>query len=99
MVAQRASTSRTPKFIHANACVSRKTVRFLGFPTLLESLYTPDLLLLVTPCGDVVYVTKFNYKRLSIISLAGHYVEGADYTIGAYDNSAPMSTTMMMVDL
>ena len=50
-----------------------------------------------TVSGDVVHVTKFNYKRPSIISLAGHYVEGADYTIGAYDNSAPKSTTMMMM--
>ena len=47
--------------------------------------------------GDVVYVTKFDYHRQSVISLAGHYVEGADYTIGAFDTSSPKSTIMMMM--
>ena len=47
--------------------------------------------------GDVVYVTKFDCCSQSGISIAGHYVEGADYTIGAFDRFSPKSTTMMMM--
>ena len=45
--------------------------------------------------GDEVYVTKFNYNYPLIISLAGHYVEGADFTTAPAGGVARHSCNMM----
>ena len=47
--------------------------------------------------GDAVYVTKFDYSRPPMLSLAGHYVEGADLTYGSGGQAVQSSTTMMML--
>ena len=47
--------------------------------------------------GAVVYVTKFDYNLPPVISLAGHYVEGADHTIGTAAGVARISSSMMML--
>ena len=47
--------------------------------------------------GDVVYVTKFDYNYPPVISLAGHYVEGADHTVATAGGVAWSSSTMMML--
>ena len=45
--------------------------------------------------GDVVYVTKFNDADGR--NLAGHYVQGANVTVGGFGGSAMSSATMMML--
>ena len=47
--------------------------------------------------GDVVYVTKFDFNYQSIISLAGHYVDGADDTVATAAGVARKASTMMML--
>ena len=47
--------------------------------------------------GDVVYVTKFDFNSQSTISLAGHYVEGADDTVATAGGVARKTSTMMML--
>ena len=97
MVTQETPNSGAAKVIPASVCVSKKTARSLGFPTLLQIQYPRSAIAGHMVNGDVVYVTRFNYNHQSIISLAGHYVEGVDYTIGAFGHSALKSTTMMMM--
>ena len=46
--------------------------------------------------GDRVYVTKFDYNEEN---LAGHYVEGAENTVGAHAGIRRSNTMMMMVVL
>ena len=52
-----------------------------------------------TANGDVVYVTKFDHNYPPMKSLAGHYVEGADQTIGTFGGTWTSTTMMMMVVL
>ena len=47
--------------------------------------------------GDVVYVTKFDYSYPPVVSLAGHYVKGADHTISPAGGAVQSCTTMMML--
>ena len=47
--------------------------------------------------GDRVYVTKFDYHGPPVLSLSGHYVEGAENTITASGGAARYSNTMMMM--
>ena len=47
--------------------------------------------------GDVVYVTKFDDSFPPVISLAGHYVHGADRTIATTGGVVRSSSTMMML--
>ena len=49
--------------------------------------------------GDRVYVTKFDNNKVPVESLAGHYVEGADNTVGVYAGTRSSSTMMIMVVL
>ena len=47
--------------------------------------------------GDAVYVTKFDYNGPPVFSLAGHYVEGADHTIGNNGGVSQSSSVMWML--
>ena len=47
--------------------------------------------------GDEVYVTKFNYNYPPIISLAGQYVEGADFTTAPAGGVTRHSRIIMML--
>ena len=47
--------------------------------------------------GDTVYVTKFDYNFPLVLSLVGHYVEGADHTISLAGSVIQSSSTMMML--
>ena len=47
--------------------------------------------------GDRVYVTKFGYNNSLILTLAGHYVEGADATVSPLGWATRRSSTMMMM--
>ena len=47
--------------------------------------------------GDVVYVTKFDFNYPPVLSLAGHYVEGAADTVATAGGVARKTSTMMML--
>ena len=42
--------------------------------------------------GNRVSVTKFDYNQPPVQSLAGHYVEGAENTISAYERGTRAPT-------
>ena len=47
--------------------------------------------------GDMVYVTKFDYNYPPVLSLVGHYVQGADHTISPAGSVTRSSASMMML--
>ena len=49
--------------------------------------------------GEVVNVTKFDYNSTLLVSLAGHYVEGAPFVAGAYEGTHNSTTMLMLVVL
>ena len=47
--------------------------------------------------GDRVYVTKFDYNKPPVQSLAGHYVEGAENTFADHARGTRSSSAMLMM--